>query len=100
MKLEELRAARRPDGDWDPFMRTLRNRMRQERQRRAFSWVAAAALFVAVLGGLWLAPRGSRPGPSLRADIPAISSPVFTPASGTAVAISGGTILVIPEART
>ena len=100
MKIEELRAARRPDADWDPFMRQLDARIRRERQARALSWAAAAALVVAAAGGFWLLPRPASPRPALRADIPSLSSPVFTPFTGTAFTVSDGSVVILPEVRT
>ncbi len=100
MRIEDLRAARRPDADWDPFMRQLEARIRSERQARILSWAAAAALVAAALGGFWLLPRPESPHPALRADVPSLSSPVFTPTAGTAFAVSDGSVVVVPEVRT
>lgn len=100
MRIEELRAARRPEADWDPFMRQLSARIRRERRARVLSWAAVAALVAAAIGGLWLLPRPAQPHPGLRADIPSLSSPVFTPSSGTAFTASDGAVVVLPEVRT
>jgi hypothetical protein len=100
MRIEELRAARRPDADWEPFMHRLGVRMRRERQARVLPWAAAAALVAVAVGGFWLLPRHASPRPTLRADIPSLSSPVFTPSAGTAFAVADGSVVVVPEVRT
>ena len=100
MRIDELRAARRPHADWDPFMRQLEARIRRERHARLLPWAAAAALVVAAVGGFWLLPRPAPPHAVLRADIPSLSSPVFAPPTGTALAVSDGAVVIVPEVRT
>jgi len=100
MRVEELRAARRPEDEWDPFMWRLEARIRRERQGRILSWAAAAALVAAAIGLFWLLPRPAQPRPALRADIPSLSSPVFTPSDGTAFPVSDGAVVIVPEVRT
>jgi len=100
MRIDELRAARRPDADWEPFMRQLDARIRRGRRERLLPWAAAAALLVAAVGSFWLLPRPASPHPALRADIPSLSSPVFAPSTGTAFAVSDGAVVIVPEVRT
>lgn len=100
MKIEELRFARRPEKEWDPFMEGLKRRMKRRRRILIARWSAAAALAVAVLGGLWLLPEPPERQPSLRAQVPTLSDPLFTPSSGAAVAVSGGAVVIFPEVHT
>src|SRR5512140_3540498 len=100
MRMEDLRAARRPEAEWDPFMRELSRRIARRRRERWTHWAAAAALVAAALGGLWLLPLPKAPEPSLRAQVPTLSDPVFTPSVGAAVAVAGGAVVILPEART
>ena len=72
---------KRPDHEWDPFMRNLRGKMRAQRRWTGISRAAAAAgLFLALWSGLELgrAPE-SQP---LRAEVPTTGTPVFQPAAG------------------
>ncbi len=100
MRIEELRHARRPEADWDVFMAALYTRRKHERRRKAMSWAAAAAIFLAALVSFWFLPRTESARPSLRADVPTLSSPLFTPTTGDAMAVASGTVLVIPEVHT
>jgi hypothetical protein len=100
MRIEDLRAARRPEAEWDPFMHELSRRIARRRRVRLMNWAAAAALAIAALGGLWLLPVTRAPEPSLRADVPTLSEPLFTPSAGAAVAVAGGAVVILPEART
>jgi hypothetical protein len=100
MRIEDLRASRRPEAEWEPFMHQLSARMARRRRARVLNWAAAAALVLAALGGLLLMPAPKAPEPSLRAHVPTLSDPVFTPSSGAAVSVSGGAVVILPEART
>jgi hypothetical protein len=100
MRIQDLKTARRPEAEWEPFMHELSVRMARRRRSRIVNWAAAAALFLAALGGLWLVPGPKAPEPSLRAHVPTLSDPVFTPSSGAAVSVSGGAVVILPEART
>ena len=100
MKIEALRFARRPEEEWDPFMGGLRRRMRRRRRVRIARWSAVAALAVAAFGGLWLLPGSPEPQPTLRAQVPTLSEPLFTPSSGAAVAVSDGAVVIFPEVHT
>ena len=83
MRVDDLRAARRPEAEWEPFMDQLRARMRRRRRARLANWAAAAALVIAAASGFWVVSGPRPPQPSLRADVPASSEPVFSPSSGT-----------------
>ena len=100
MRIEDLRYARRPEVEWDGFMAALDARLKHERRRKAWSWAAAAAIFLAALVSFWFLPRTEGGRPSLRADVPTLSSPLFTPTTGDALAVASGTVLVIPEVHT
>jgi len=97
MKIEHLRLARRPEGDWDPFMQGIRRRIRRRRRERFLNWGTAAALAAAILGGLWFLPGPRQSLPTLRAQVPTLSEPLFTPSSGTAVAVSSGAVVILSE---
>jgi len=100
MKIENLRLARRPEGDWDPFMQGIRRRIRRRRRDRFLSLGTAAALALAVLGGLWFLPGPRESLPTFRAQVPTLSEPLFTPSSGTAVAVSSGAVVILSEVHT
>ena len=100
MKIDDLKFARRQESDWDPFMQGLRRRIQRRRRDRFLSWSAAAALAVAVLGGLWFLPGSGEPLPTFRAQVPTLSEPLFTPSSGTAVAVSSGAVVILSEVHT
>jgi len=100
MKIADLRFARRQESDWDPFMQGLRRRIRRRRRDRFLGWSAAAALAVAVLGGLWFLPGPGESLPAFKAQVPTLSEPLFTPSSGTAVAVSPGTVVILTEVQT
>jgi hypothetical protein len=100
MNIENLRLARRAEGDWDPFMQGLRRRIHRRRRDRLLSWGTAAALAVAALGGLWFLPGPRESLPIFTAQVPTMSEPLFTPSSGTAVAVSSGTVIILPEVNT
>jgi hypothetical protein len=100
MRIEHLRLARRVEEDWDPFMQGIRRRIRRRRRERLLSWGAVAALVVAVLGGLWFLPGPGESLPTFRAQVPTMSEPLFTPSSGTAVAVSAGAVVILPEVHT
>jgi hypothetical protein len=79
MRIEELRNARRRNEDWEPFMTALERRIRAERRADPVHWAAAAALFALFLGLVALLPKRVQGPPPLRAEIPAVEAPLFTP---------------------
>jgi hypothetical protein len=100
MRIEHLKLARRPESDWDAFMPGMRRRIHRRRRERLLHWGTAAALAVAVLGGLWFLPGPGESQPTFRAQVPTLSEPLFTPSSGSAVAVSSGAVVILPEVQT
>jgi len=99
MRIEEFGNARRTEEEWAPFMRTLRKRIHAQRRFRWAPLAAAAALALIFLGVVWMLPGRRAAAPPLRADIPSIAAPVFTPASGTALQTDSGVLVVTSEER-
>ena len=74
-------------------MAALERRITAERRSQPVHWAAAAALFALFLGLVALLPRRTE-APRLRAEIPAITAPVFTP-DGQAAFEGEGFVLVM-----
>lgn len=100
MRIDELRKVRRDEAEWAPFMRGLDARLKAERRSRTLVWAAAAAITAVFLGVLALLPGRPMPAHPLRAEVPAASAPVFTPAEGTALSTPGGVLVLPVEDRT
>lgn len=97
MRIEEFRNAHRRTEEWEPFMAALERRIRAERRSRPVHWAAAAALFALFLGLVSLLPKRVQAPPPLRAEIPAVSAPVFTPDGQTAVEGEGFVLVMAVE---
>lgn len=101
MRIQEFGKAQRGSAEWEPFMATLKARMRGEALRRRFRWVAAAALLAVGVGTLFVVSRRPpQPRAALRADIPAAEAPVFTAQRGSVLSASPGVVVVAVEDRT
>jgi hypothetical protein len=100
LRIEEFGKIRRDEAQWEPFMRSLDARLASARRPRPLSWAAAAALAAVFLGLLALLPGRPALVQPLRAEVPAVSAPLFTPAGGTALTTAGGVLVLPVEDRT
>jgi len=100
MRIEEFRDIRRPQSEWEPFMRRLRGEVRLHRRRTLMGWAAAAVLAASLGAALVVGVvRGGRTEPLVRADVPTRDEPVFRPSSGVALTPGGGVVIVTREDR-
>jgi hypothetical protein len=96
MRIDEFRNARRSEEEWAPFMAALDRRLKAKRRIPWLPLAAAAALALVFLGIAWLLPR--RDGaPPLRADVPSLAAPVFSPADGAAFQTAAGVVVLTAE---
>lgn len=82
-------------------MADLESRMARSRRMRLMGVAAAAAFALLFAVAVWMLTRPAQAPPSLfRAQVPTAAAPLFSPASGAALAGQDGTVVISPEVRT